>query len=95
MSPRRSTRGAVRPARIWTGWQRGGSDWDYWGGPYPDAAFATQYSSKVVANLKGPDSQRLRCRFNLNDPIAGMGGGGQGKCQATGGRTVDVVFARS
>jgi len=80
---------------LWTGWRRGWRDWGYWGGTYPDVEFATRYSGKVVANLKGPDSQQLRCRFNLNNPVAGMGGGGQGECQAAGGRTVDAVFARS
>jgi hypothetical protein len=37
----------------------------------------------------------MRCRFFLNDPAGGMGGGGQGECQFNGGRTVDAVFARS
>jgi hypothetical protein len=80
---------------MWAGWRRGWNDWNYWGAAYPDVAFSTRYSGKVVANLQGPDSQQLRCRFHLNDPIAGMGGGGQGECQVTGGRTVNAVFARS
>jgi hypothetical protein len=76
---------------MWGGWRRGWNDWGYWG-PFPDTAFSTRYSGKVVANLKGPDSQQMRCRFHLNQPVAGMGGGGQGECQFTGGRTVDAVF---
>jgi hypothetical protein len=76
------------------GWRRGWGDWGGWGS-FPDTEFSTRYSGKVVANLKGPDSQQLRCRFNLNDPAAGMGGGGQGECQFTGGRTVDAVFPRA
>jgi hypothetical protein len=55
----------------------------------------TRYSGKVIANLKGPGTQQLRCRFQLNDPAGGMGGGGQGECQFGGGRTVDATFARS
>jgi hypothetical protein len=44
----------------------------------PYAAYSTRYSGMVVADLKGPDSQQLRCRFHLNVPAAGMHGGGQG-----------------
>ncbi|HEV7574867.1 MAG TPA: hypothetical protein VGO85_02390 [Caldimonas sp.] len=76
------------------GWRRGWNDWGYWGS-FPDTEFSTRYSGKVVANLKGPGSQQLRCRFHLNSPAAGMGGGGQGECQFTGGRTVDAVFQRA
>ena len=79
---------------MWRGWRRGWGDWGYWGS-YPYSEFATRYSGKVVANLNGPDSQQLRCRFHLNDAPAGMAGGGQGECQVTGGRTVDAVFPRS
>ena len=79
---------------MWSGWTRGWNDWGF-AGVYPDTAFATRYSGKVIANLKGPNAQQLRCRFFLNDPAAGMGGGGQGECQFNGGRTVEAVFARS
>ena len=78
---------------MWTGWSRGWSDWGW--GAFPDTEFSTRYSGKVIANLKGPGSQQLRCQFRLNDPAGGMGGGGQGECQASGGRSVDAVFARS
>jgi hypothetical protein len=37
----------------------------------------------------------MRCHFNLNDPLAGMGGGGQGQCQLAGGATVDATFAHA
>lgn len=74
---------------MWHGWRRGWADWG------PDSVFATSYSGKVVANLQSPDNQRLRCRFDLNRPVAGMSGGGQGQCQFAGGRTVDAVFQRS
>lgn len=78
---------------LWTGWQPGWSDWRYWG-PYPDAAFATRYSGRVLANLEGAGAHRLRCRFQLNAPEAGMRGGGQGDCQAGDGQTIDAVFKR-
>ena len=82
---------------IWRGWRRGWNDWGYWGrgSAFADTAFATQYSGKVVANLQGPSDQRMRCRFHLNSPQAGMGGGGQGECQLGSGTTVDAVFTRS
>jgi hypothetical protein len=73
------------------GWRRGWGDW----GPSVDWLSATSYSGRVVANLQSADNQRLRCRFDLNRPIDGMGGGGQGQCQFGGGRTVDAVFQRS
>ena len=66
------------------------SDWQFGLNP-----ITTTHSGKVVANLTGPDSQRMRCNFDLNNPIAGMGGGGQGKCQVAGGTTVDAVFPRA
>jgi hypothetical protein len=82
---------------MWNGWGRGWNDWGYWGfrGMFPETAFTTHYSGKVVANLKGPGDRLLRCRFHLNTPAAGMNGGGQGECQFNGGRTVDAVFPRS
>ena len=79
---------------LWHGWRRGWSDWRYWGA-FPDTAFVTRYSGRVVANLSGPAGRRLRCRFHLNAPEAGMRGGGQGECQASDGREIDAVFARS
>jgi hypothetical protein len=83
-------------APMWDGWGPDWGDWGAWGwdGPVGDTV-STNYSGKVVANLTGPNGQQLRCRFQLNDPIAGMGGGGLGDCQFTGGRTVSAVFARS
>jgi hypothetical protein len=82
---------------LWAGWQTGWADWGYWDGfpGFPGTTFTTSYSGKVLANLQGPDTQRLRCSFQLNNPPAGMGGGGQGQCQFSSGRTVDAVFPRS
>jgi hypothetical protein len=81
---------------MWSGWTPGWNDWGYglpgWG---YGTGNTTTYTGKVVANLQGPGSQRMRCRFDLNDPLAGMGGGGQGKCQVAGGVTVDATFPRA
>jgi hypothetical protein len=80
---------------MWAGWRSGWTDWDYgFGGPWAFDARTTNYSGKVVANLQGSSSQRMRCNFNLNDPPSGMDGGGQGKCQVAGGATIDAVFSR-
>ena len=79
---------------LWIGWPYRWNDWR-WGAFGPDVGFETVYSGKVVANLKGPDNDRMRCRFTLDDPISGMSGGGQGQCQLTDGRQVDAVFPRA
>jgi hypothetical protein len=76
-------------APMWTGWSPYWNDWQF-----GMDTTTTTYTGKVVANLQGPSSQRMRCRFDLNDPLAGMGGGGQGKCQVAGGTTVDAVFPK-
>jgi hypothetical protein len=70
----------------------GWTDWP-WGPPGPD--FVTVYSGRVIANLEGPDGQRVRGRFQLNDPAAGMRGGGQGQCRLSDGSTLDAVFPRA
>src|SRR5690349_16805518 len=68
---------------LWPGWSHGWYDWRYWG-TFPAEQFTTVYSGKVVANLSSPDGGRLRCRFHLMNPAAGMAGGGQGECQVAG-----------
>ena len=79
---------------MWTGWGVGWRDWR-WRSFGPDQAFETLYGGSVVANLKGPGSDRMRCRFTLNEPVSGMAGGGQGQCQLADGRQVDAVFGRA
>jgi hypothetical protein len=79
---------------MWVGWSGGWSDWNGWD-MFPPFAYETLYSGRVMANLQAADGQRMRCRFNLNAPVDGMGGGGQGKCQLKSGRSVDAVFQRS
>lgn len=81
-------------APLWTGWGYGWGDWG-WGqgwGPYPQTAFTTVYSDRVLANLKSADGKRMRCHFDLNHPYEGMTGGGQGQCQLQDGDVVDAVF---
>jgi hypothetical protein len=75
---------------LWSGWEFGWGDWGF--ADFPQDAFTTVYSDRVMANLQASDGQRMRCRFNLNHPIDGMTGGGQGECQLQNGRSVDAVF---
>ena len=76
---------------FWVGWRHDWVDWPLVAGPITE--FVTVYSGRVVANLQGPDGQRMRCRFQLNRPDAGMRGGGQGECKLADGHTIDAVFA--
>lgn len=83
-------------APLWMHWDHGWYDWPYWNRsfppPYPTTRFITYYSGKVVATLEAEGSQRMRCRFHLVDPARGMGGGGEGECQLSGGRIVRAEF---
>jgi hypothetical protein len=85
-------------APMWVGWNTGWSDWPYWTQPFAESydvtRFTRYYSGKVVANLRAPSGQIMRCRFNLDEPASGMAGGGQGECQLAGGRTVNAVIDR-
>jgi len=83
-------------APLWTHWHHGWGDWPYAGETYtpvmPGPQFITYFSGKVLATLEAPGNQRMRCRFRLVMPSRGMGGGGEGECQLTGGRVVRAVF---
>jgi len=81
-------------APLWVGWRSGYRGWRYWG-PEPDSAFLTEYSGRVVANLEGPGSQHMRCRFHLVHPANGMAGGGQGMCQLPSGQSIDANFPKA
>lgn len=85
-------------APLWDGWPEAWDDWPYWYRPWPGTynltRFITYYSGKVVANLETDAGQRMRCRFHLADPVAGMSGGGQGECQLPDGRHIDAIFNR-
>ena len=76
-------------APLWTGWRRRWGGWNYWdGGP----EFITHYSGRVLANLTNAGGDHMRCNFQLVRPSSGMSGGGEGKCQLNGGRTIDATF---
>ena len=92
----------MRRDRSWVDWGGDWADsgswadsggWDGWS-PFPEDWYATRHSSNMIANLQAVDGQRMRCNFQLNTPLDGMGGGGQGKCQLENGQSVDAVFPR-
>lgn len=49
------------PVPMWFRWRRGWADWRYFG-TYPEYAFATVYSGKVIANLQGALSRSRATR---------------------------------
>jgi hypothetical protein len=81
-------------APLWYGWAGPWRGWRYWG-PYPDTAFVTHYSGRVVANLADGAGEHMRCHFTLMHPQQGMAGGGTGQCQMPTGQTIDATFANS
>jgi hypothetical protein len=81
-------------APLWAGWYPGWVGWRYWG-PEPQYSFITHYTGHVVANLEGPDNQRMRCQFQLLRASAGLKGGGKGECQLPSGETIKADFPPS
>jgi hypothetical protein len=51
-------------------------------------AFITQYSGKVLAHLRAPSGEKMRCQFVLKRPEAGLDGGGTGDCQLSTGEDI-------
>ncbi|MDB5925331.1 MAG: hypothetical protein JWN13_4267 [Betaproteobacteria bacterium] len=74
-------------------WVESGPELPHWDGwtPYQDGS-VTQYSGLVGAELQAADGQRMSCRFQLNAPLEGMTGGGQGTCQLNNGRSAKALF---
>jgi len=78
-------------APLWEGWgdSRGWRSWSQETG----TAFVKTYDGMVLANLSTTRGDRMRCRFELESPSLGMNGGGAGKCQLAGGKTMDADFS--
>lgn len=76
---------------LWDGWDdsRGWHSWSLETRP----AFMKAYDGMVLANLSTMSGDRMRCRFDLLSPLLGMNGGGAGKCQFFGGKTVGAAFS--
>jgi hypothetical protein len=75
----------------WEDWPGVG---DGWGTEisYPSTGVTTQYSGTVAASLASASGQAMQCHFNLDAPVAGMHGGGQGECRLGDGRIIAAVF---
>lgn len=77
----------------WTGWS--GSQWGTWPqdwSPMTTATFQMKYADRVIANMKGDQGGKMRCRFLLDDSDAGLAGGGKGECQTGDGAVVVATF---
>jgi hypothetical protein len=82
----------------WVGWQPFWPGWRarwYPGPMYPSdiRGFVTIYTGKVIANLASDDEKvRLRCRFDLHDPRAGLVRGASGDCELSNGTRIEQVI---
>jgi hypothetical protein len=79
---------------LWDPWYPRWGGWAYWG-PEPKESFVEHYTGHVLANLSGPNGQRMRCQFQLLRSGEGMKGGGQGECQLPSGQTIRAEFPPS
>jgi hypothetical protein len=71
----------------WTspGW---GAPGMWYAGTPTTTAFLTRYSGQVLAHLRAPSGQKMRCQFLLKQPEAGLEGGAKGDCQLSTGESV-------
>jgi hypothetical protein len=82
---------ADRVMPLYDGWYGG---WDYWGyGPY-GGGMTTTYTGRVIAELTSPRGNTMRCQFRLEDPAAGMWGGGIGECRSSDGKRIESAIFR-
>jgi hypothetical protein len=70
-------------ADLWSPWYPGWRGWAFWG-PEPEEPFVAHYTGHVVANLAGPDGQRMRCQLELLRSGEGDEGRGWGWLVAGG-----------
>jgi hypothetical protein len=77
-------------ALLWEGWDAS-HGWRSWSSETA-SGFVKTYEGMVLANLRTERGDRMRCRFNLENRLLGMNGGGAGKCQILGGTTIEAVF---
>lgn len=70
----------------WGGW----GPWNGWSGGWTGGGtgFVTHYTGRVIATLQGSDGERMRCRFQLEDPAAGPAAGGMGDCELSTGEVI-------
>lgn len=78
---------------LWQGWE-GRSHWRGWDGWGLGLSTTMIYTPRALANLVKSNGERMRCRFTLTDPAAGMAGGGFGRCQFSSGRIIHAGLAQ-
>lgn len=72
------------------GW---GGSWAY--DPYYDSyGYVRHYSGRVIAQLRGPENELMRCFFVLEDPYDGPEEGGMGECELSTGERIDFATLR-
>jgi len=64
--------------------------WDYAGAAAPMLEWKRNYTGKVVASLSGNRGHEIRCQLHVDDPDAGLLGGGRGHCQVSTGAVIEV-----
>lgn len=69
----------------WAGWGPYGGGW---GGGSGGIGTATLYTGRLIATLVGPEDQRMRCEFQLQDPPGGPASGGMGDCELSTGELI-------
>ena len=78
--------------RWYGGW---GYGWDaaWWPGPFYDdiSSYVTVYSGRVLATLRSPQGNTMRCQFRLSEPRAGLAGGGIGECRTSEGTAIEAA----
>jgi len=50
------------------------------------------YSGNIEAVLFGSKRHTMRCKFRAANSMMGLSGGGEGRCQVSDGRVIDVQF---
>lgn len=78
-----------------TGWAGPTYGWGWGYGPYyDDWAFIRHYSGQLIAQLRGPEDELMRCQFVLEDPVEGPEEGGVGECELSTGERVSYAALR-
>ena len=50
------------------------------------------YSGNIEAILFGNKGHTMRCKFRANNSLLGLPSGGEGRCEVSDGRVIDVQF---
>jgi hypothetical protein len=89
--------GDADPGHVGGGLHDGRSDRGYawrYGATTDHSGFVRHYSGRVVAQLDGPEGERMRCSFTLARPEEGPASGGVGVCQVSTGERIERATLR-